>query len=320
MSSCFARLPRFQILIFRFIVSTAPSGTTSSDSIPAEVRQAIVSQILPEAEIGITRLTTSRRNSGLTAPYELEDADLVVLQLHPFGDQDLWLDGRPAPFVPYDAGMVTVHDLDRMWKSNLKGAFDCIHFHLPRQTLEETADEAGGTGRPQLYLPPHLSVVDPVIHALGQALLPALAHPDRASQLFIDHVTLAFQTHVAHQYGGVGRRRQKLHNKLEPWQVRRAKAILLEHLDGKILLADVARECGMSRGYFLRFFHQTTGLTPHRWLIMQRIERSKEYMRKPHMSLSTIALACGFSDQSHFTRTFTRVIGVNPSQWRASNL
>ncbi|OXC80428.1 Transcriptional regulator, AraC family [Caballeronia sordidicola] len=94
----------------------------------------------------------------------------------------------------------------------------------------------------------------------------------------------------------------------------------MKHLDGNISLADVARECGLSRGFFLKAFHQTTGLPPHRWLITQRIERAKEYMHNPHMPLSIISQVCGFADQSHFTRTFTRMTGVSPGQWRAKNL
>ncbi|MCI3974006.1 hypothetical protein CFB34_034075 [Burkholderia sp. HI4860] len=126
----------------------------SSDFIPADVRQTIVAQALPKGQVGIVRLKTLRRNSGLTAPYELENSDLIVLQLRPFGEQDLWLDGRRAPFVPYGAGTVTIHDLDRNWVADLKGAFDCLHFHMPRPLLEETVDDIGGRQRPRLYLPP----------------------------------------------------------------------------------------------------------------------------------------------------------------------
>lgn len=295
------------------------SDTASSEFMPADVRQTIVTQSLPTGQIGIVRLKTLRRNMGLTAPYALENSDLIVLQLQPFGEQDLWLEGRRAPFVPYDVGTVTVYDLDRDWVADLKGAFDCLHFHLPRPVLEETVDELGGRQRPQLYLPPHLSTNDSIIHALGQSLLPALARPDEASQIFIDHVGLAFQAHVAHRYGGVGERRHKSSGKLTTSQARRAKELLLEHLDGNIGLADVASACGLSRGHFVKAFHQTTGLPPHRWLIVQRVERAKEWMRNPNLPLSMIALACGFADQSHFSRTFTRVTGVNPRRWRADN-
>ena len=60
-------------------------------------------------------------------------------------------------------------------------------------------------------------------------------------------------------------------------------------------------------------------LPPHRWLIVQRVERAKEWMRNPSLPLSMIADACGFADQSHFSRTFTRLTGVSPRRWRADH-
>lgn len=117
---------------------------------------------------------------GRTAPYELEDADLIVLQLRSFGEQDLSLDGRCAPFVPYDAGAVTIDDLDRIGVADPKGAFDCIPFHMPRHTLEETADDLGDRQRPRFDLPPHLGTNDSIIHALGLSPLRALAQPEHA--------------------------------------------------------------------------------------------------------------------------------------------
>ncbi|POM14752.1 Arabinose operon regulatory protein [Burkholderia cepacia] len=99
-----------------------------------------------------------------------------------------------------------------------------------------------------------------------------------------------------------------------------AKGFLLEHLTGNVTIADVAKACGLSRGYFVKAFHQTTGLPPHRWLINQRIERAIMYMRTSSMPLHMISDICGFADQSHFTRTFTRVTGVSPRRWRADNI
>ncbi|MCA8352396.1 helix-turn-helix domain-containing protein [Burkholderia cepacia] len=54
--------------------------------------------------------------------------------------------------------------------------------------------------------------------------------------------------------------------------------------------------------------------------INQRIERAIMYMRTSSMPLHMISDICGFADQSHFTRTFTRVTGVSPRRWRADNI
>ena len=103
---------------------------------------------------------------------------------------------------------------------------------------------------------------------------------------------------------------------LAPWQVRRAKEILSANLDGGVPLKEVARECRLSVSHFSRAFRRTMGVAPHHWLLTHRIEVAKEKLRDSRLSLSDVALACGFADQSHLTRVFTRMVGVSPGAWR----
>jgi AraC family transcriptional regulator len=147
-------------------------------------------------------------------------------------------------------------------------------------------------------------------------VLPALSHPDQASQLFLDYVMLAFGVHIAQTYGGM-RPMSRLHQGgLAPWQERRAKEILLANLEGGMPLKELARECGLSASHFSRAFRRTLGAPPHNWLNEQRIELSKEKLRDERISLADVALQCGFCDQSHFMRHFVRIVGVTPRAWR----
>ena len=57
-------------------------------------------------------------------------------------------------------------------------------------------------------------------------------------------------------------------------------------------------------------------MAPHQWLQHRRLERAKQALEKSSASLSAIAVDCGFADQSHFTRTFSRAVGVSPGAWR----
>jgi AraC family transcriptional regulator len=52
------------------------------------------------------------------------------------------------------------------------------------------------------------------------------------------------------------------------------------------------------------------GMAPYQWLQHRRMEKAKQLLEKSSAALSEIALDCGFADQSHFTRTFSRVAGV----------
>jgi AraC-like DNA-binding protein len=57
-------------------------------------------------------------------------------------------------------------------------------------------------------------------------------------------------------------------------------------------------------------------MAPHNWLLAHRIEVAKEKLRDGGLSLSDVALTCGFANQSHLTRVFTRMVGVSPGAWR----
>jgi AraC-like DNA-binding protein len=72
----------------------------------------------------------------------------------------------------------------------------------------------------------------------------------------------------------------------------------------------------LSVSHFSRAFRRTVGAAPHSWLLTHRIEVAKAKLRDRRLSLSDVALACGFADQSHLTRVFTRIVGVSPGAWR----
>ena len=107
---------------------------------------------------------------------------------------------------------------------------------------------------------------------------------------------------------------------LAPWQERRAKELMSTHLGRQIPLAFVAGECRLSVSHFARSFKQCTGKPPHRWLLENRVERAKELLLDDTVSLAEVALDCGFSDQSHFTRVFSRTVGTSPGTWRRIRL
>jgi AraC family transcriptional regulator len=61
------------------------------------------------------------------------------------------------------------------------------------------------------------------------------------------------------------------------------------------------------------------GLAPHQWLMRKRIERAQDLLLTRGLGLSDVAIACGFVDQSHFTRVFAKHNGFTPGQWRRTN-
>lgn len=104
--------------------------------------------------------------------------------------------------------------------------------------------------------------------------------------------------------------------RLAPWQERKAKTIMSEHLADPVDVEEIARSCGVSHGYFITAFCNCTGLTPHQWLIRSRLHRAQDLLLSSDLPIAEIALSCGFYDQSHFSHAFAHRAGLPPGRWR----
>ena len=100
------------------------------------------------------------------------------------------------------------------------------------------------------------------------------------------------------------------------WQSRRLAAHVDANLAGKIVIKELAASLDLSVGHFCRAFKRTFGMPARIWIRRRRIELAQGLMLTTAASLSEIALSCGMSDQSHFTRSFRRIVGEAPSSWR----
>jgi AraC-like DNA-binding protein len=103
---------------------------------------------------------------------------------------------------------------------------------------------------------------------------------------------------------------------LSPAVTRRVCDFIEGHLDEKIRLDGLAALAGFSTDHFARAFHQSVGVPPHTFLLRRRLEHVERMLRETHAPLSEIALATGFSDQSHLARHFRRWAGMSPRQVR----
>ena len=104
--------------------------------------------------------------------------------------------------------------------------------------------------------------------------------------------------------------------KLAPWQVRTAKTFIDQNRDRNLQVRDVAAAVRLSPSYFSHAFKESFGQSAKSYIIERRIARAKHLMLTTRDTLAHIALACGFSDQAHFCRTFGGLVGQTPSRWR----
>ncbi|SEN11125.1 AraC-type DNA-binding protein [Luteibacter sp. UNCMF331Sha3.1] len=266
----------------------------------------------------ISRLSCAEAGHGALRAINREDAYALHLVLRPV-DVDFRLGGRDVPNEGNEAGGLYLLDLQATTLVDFRSAFDVVRFYITRQSLDDLAEEGSLAPVAGLMRPP-LGARDEILHSLALAMLPALARPDEANSLFIDHVTRAFHAHVTRTYGGAARESDGRRQALACWQARVATELMDSRLDGKVSVRDLAVACNLSISHFSRAFVQTFGMPPHRWLIARRIDHAKALIRSGSLPLAQIATASGFATQSHFTRVFTSVVGASPSRWgRLSN-
>jgi AraC family transcriptional regulator len=91
-----------------------------------------------------------------------------------------------------------------------------------------------------------------------------------------------------------------------------------ERLDADLTLEQLAAVARLSAYHFARQFKAATGLPPHQYVIMRRVERAKVLLQGSDLSLAEVAALAGFSGQSVFCHHFKRLIGVTPRQFRMS--
>jgi AraC family transcriptional regulator len=274
----------------------------------------LTTRTLRASSVAAMRISCGSKQIGMTPQIPPEDSFIVAQYLTRLPYHELWSGGRPMLTQGYAANAMRIVNLTGEFSARITHPHEALTFHIPRAALDELADDAG---RPRLaHLACTPGIVDPVLVHLAAALLPAFELSEQASPLFVDYVMLAVCSYLAGTYGDGAAPVAVRKGGLTSAQLRRAKEILVANSSGHILLADVARQCGLSRQYFTRAFKATTGVAPHRWLQQHRIDHAKQLLSKTSLPIADIAIRCGFADQSHLTRVFTTWAGLPPAAWR----
>lgn len=276
--------------------------------------RAVSAQTLLDSRLVITGLRCDAGLSEVSTPIPPEKAFIISVHLRDLPFHELRLRGAVVHTGFHPTGGVSIFDLAEDPRFFFPSPFHCLHFYVRRAALHALADDHGAPRIDTLSWP-H-GAVDHTVSHLGSALLPALSNPGTSSRLFLDHVVLALNTHFACAYGGMRPGAKASRGSLAPWQERRCKELMESRLREQITLRELAKECRLSIGHFAAAFRHTTGDSPHRWLMKRRVEAAKDMLLSSDLSLSAIALECGFSDQSHLTRVFTVMAGKPPGVWR----
>ena len=122
-------------------------------------------------------------------------------------------------------------------------------------------------------------------------------------------------SHLIHNYSDISPT-ERSRGGLASWQERIAKEILFARICDPPTADELGQACGVSTRHFFRAFRQSTGRTPHQWLMQERVLKAKNLLEHSDRTLAEISAMCGYANLSHFCRAFLSYIGQSPSTAR----
>jgi AraC family transcriptional regulator len=212
-------------------------------------------------------------------------------------------------FVPADLPL-------RLHSHSSGKGMELIQCHLEPAFLANIAHESVNPDHVELLMAS--KKVDLLLCQLSLALKSSLESDGVGSRFYADSIATAMAAHLLRYYSTRNHRFQEYEDGLSKQKLKQAVDYIQAHLDENLSLSAIATQLGMSHYYFCHLFKRSTGMSPHQYLIQQRLEKAKHLLKQPKLSITWIALECGFANQSHFAKCFRQDTGMNPTQFRNS--
>jgi len=137
-----------------------------------------------------------------------------------------------------------------------------------------------------------------------------------SGRLFLDSIEQAIAAALVEAFAGQSRSVRPLRGGLGPARLRTIKELVHAKIEDELTLIEMAQSVELSPAHFSRMFRESTGDTPHQFVLRNRIERAKEMLCAPGVRVLDVAVACGFKTQQHFARVFRHVCGTSPTEYR----
>lgn len=270
--------------------------------------------------IAMTRMTMPNGFPGPTPHIPPEKAFSISVHLRrPVSVKGwgTWLDGRFHRVMEWDVGGIQIFDMESDPVALRTSGFNSVHTYVPRSLLNRFSDENEQKWVRTLQCTP--GTRDDVILHWSRMMLPYFDRAMLLPRLVMDEMIMLLCAHLTRTYQDLVQLPEVVTGGLAVWQQDRAIDLLHEHLDGDLALANLAKECGLSPGRFMRAFKKSFGVPVRRYLLQRRIHAAKSLLLRYDKSLLTVALEVGFSDQPAFNRSFREIVGTSPGQWRRAN-
>jgi len=245
---------------------------------------------------------------------ELTSLWTSVAIVHGHGVLDLRVDAGSLQTLILKPGSVFIYPQGASIFVRIAEPVDGTCLQIAPTILLAVADELGRSSRVSNYR----GVPDEQIERMSALLEMELKSGCNGGRLFGEYQAYAFATYLIQRHA-----EPKSHAAMRNGRLDNGKlSAVLEYIEANatqdVSLNDLARTAHLSPYHFSRLFKQSTGLTPHQYVLQWRIDEAKRLLRHSRLDLAEIASRLGFQDQSHFTARFRILTGATPKRWRES--
>ena len=185
-----------------------------------------------------------------------------------------------------------------------------IRSSIVDQVFEHSCMEDGA------QLVPQVAVMDPVLSGLVHGCAGARHWRHMQSRAYIENFALALAAHLSENYSNCSDVKGRNDDKPLPVHILRVvDEYIRAHIAHDISVTDIALAVGYNPAYFSQIFKRTLGVPPYKYLLNQRVQAVRDSLHTK-ARLADIAVATGFCNQEHMTRTFQKFHGISPSRYR----
>ena len=221
---------------------------------------------------------------------------------------------RPSRYR-IETGGVCVLPARRPFSSRWEEPYRVVWVAISPELFARVAQEETGAPRELIH---GRGVPDAVLGPLVLALRDEV-RARRAAEPHARHLLTMLICQLVHKHTAPAAPARPLLGGLSAKTARRVMDYIEHHLDERLTLRELAGFAGLSVFHFLRCFKQCVGIPPHAYVRERRIERAKQLLARGEATIAEVAFRCGFSDQSSFARTFHRIAGVTPREFRRAS-
>jgi AraC family transcriptional regulator len=168
----------------------------------------------------------------------------------------------------------------------------------------------------EIELIPQVSIDDPVIQQLALALKLEIQTGCMSGRLYGELLGTALAARLAANYAVTKPSLEFKTNGLSQSQLEHVIDYMKANLAQDLSILDLAILTGMSESHFSRSFKQSVGISPYQYLMQQRVKRAQQLLEKRSITISSIALDCGFANQTHLTKVFRQMTGMTPKSYQ----